>query len=136
MWTPPDDLDAACLSLCVALNQLPGIKTTGSCCGHGRQPYRIWLDFTETVRLFGPITLSRCLSGRYYNYAPDEQRLDPQWRLFLGDTEGPVCFVLEGKPMAEDSPTHEPAEKLAKNLTEHVKSNFKMARWAINQYQL
>jgi hypothetical protein len=30
-WQPPADLDPECRALCVALNQLPGIRTTGSC---------------------------------------------------------------------------------------------------------
>lgn len=103
MWTPPDDLDPACYNLCIALNALPGVVTTGSCCGHGRDAFRIFLKFEDRVQSLGAITLSRCLSGRYYNYAPGELRCDPQWRLYLGDTEGPVCFVLEGKTMAVDT---------------------------------
>lgn len=133
MWNPPADLDSACLNLCIALNALPGIKTTTSCCGHGREPFRVWLDFEDQVQSLGSITLSRCLSGRYYNYAPGELRLDPQWRLYLGDTEGPVGFILEGKPMAADTPSHEPAEKLALNLLEHVTSDFKLARRVISK---
>lgn len=136
MWTPPADIDPACYNLCIALNALPGVTTTNSCCGHGREPYRIYLKFEGHIQSVGAITLSRCLSGRYYNYAPGEQRLDPQWRLYLGDTEGPVCFVLEGKAMAVDGPRHEPAEKLAANLQEHIAEEFKMAYWAIREYQL
>jgi hypothetical protein len=34
-WKPPTDLDPECLALCVAMNKLPGIQTTNSCCGHG-----------------------------------------------------------------------------------------------------
>lgn len=37
-WIPPSDLDKECLELCVAMNKLPGIRTTNSCCGHGDQP--------------------------------------------------------------------------------------------------
>ena len=39
-WTPPPDLDQECLLLCIAMNKLPGIETTNSCCGHGDQPQR------------------------------------------------------------------------------------------------
>lgn len=34
-FTPPADMDAECVDLCVALNELPGIRTFESCCGHG-----------------------------------------------------------------------------------------------------
>jgi len=47
----------------------------------------------------GAVILSRCLSGRYYCYAKGELRADPVWRVYVGDTEGPVGFLLEGKPM-------------------------------------
>lgn len=42
--TLPADIDPECRELCEALNLLPGITTTSSCCGHGREPYRIWFD--------------------------------------------------------------------------------------------
>jgi hypothetical protein len=42
LWVPPSDLDKECLDLCVALNRLDGIRTTSSCCGHGKDPYMIW----------------------------------------------------------------------------------------------
>jgi hypothetical protein len=118
-WLPPDDLDLACVSLCVALNALPGVETVGSCCGHGRAPFRIWLKLASLDSL-GTITIARCLSGRYYNYAPGEKQTDPQWRLYLGDTDGPVGFVLEGKPMMSDTPQHDPAVKLARNLEQLI----------------
>jgi hypothetical protein len=45
-WQPPSDLDPECLALCVALNKMPGIQTTDSCCGHGKNPY--WIFFQPT----------------------------------------------------------------------------------------
>jgi hypothetical protein len=35
-------MDKECVDLCNALNQLPGIYTIESCCGHGERPYHIW----------------------------------------------------------------------------------------------
>lgn len=43
-WAAPADLDPECLALCQAINDhVPGVITTESCCGHGREPYRIWV---------------------------------------------------------------------------------------------
>jgi hypothetical protein len=43
-WTPPADLDPECLALCVAINDhIDGVVTTASCCGHGRDPFGIWI---------------------------------------------------------------------------------------------
>jgi hypothetical protein len=41
-WKAPAGLDPEVLSLCQALNALPGITTAESCSGHGREPVRIW----------------------------------------------------------------------------------------------
>lgn len=35
-------MDPECIPLCNELNVLPGIKTFESCCGHGKNPFRIW----------------------------------------------------------------------------------------------
>ena len=43
----PDDMDAECILICDALNALPGIKTSESCCGHGERPHRIF--FTSVL---------------------------------------------------------------------------------------
>jgi len=109
-----DKMDPACIDLCTALNELIGIETIGSCCGHGKSPYLIW--FNMDAGLIGATILSRCMSGRYCCYAEGELRADPIWRVYLGDTECLPLFVLEGKPMNDDEEIYAPAEKLAENI--------------------
>lgn len=41
-WKPPDDIDPEVVPLCTAMIALPGIVTTSSCCGHGKDSFRIW----------------------------------------------------------------------------------------------
>lgn len=112
--TFPPDMDPPCVNVCSALNELDGVETHESCSGHGSESFNVWL-YVDTTKS-GARVLSRCLSGRYYNYAPGELRADPQWRLWLGDTEGPPIFRLEGKSMGSSDGPHPPAEMLAKNL--------------------
>ena len=38
------EMDPECIELCKILNQIPGIKTRSSCCGHGESPYWILFD--------------------------------------------------------------------------------------------
>lgn len=38
----PTDMDVECIDICTALNELPGIETVESCCGHGKRPFRIF----------------------------------------------------------------------------------------------
>ncbi len=35
-------MDAEVIAFCDALNAIPGITTTESCCGHGRGPFKVW----------------------------------------------------------------------------------------------
>ena len=50
----PNDIDKECIDLCKKLNSLSNIKTTESCCGHLKEPYRIFFmcdDFWKKGRL-------------------------------------------------------------------------------------
>ncbi len=53
-WAPPTDLDPQCLDLCTAMNKLPGIRTTDSCCGHGKSPYRVFF-MPESLKVLPPL---------------------------------------------------------------------------------
>lgn len=39
-----DEIDEPIRELVFKLNELSGIETTCSCCGHGKQPCRIWFN--------------------------------------------------------------------------------------------
>jgi hypothetical protein len=43
----PPDMDDECVALCDALNTLPGVATTESCCGHGIHPFRVFFSCTS-----------------------------------------------------------------------------------------
>ena len=127
-WVPPADLDSECVKLCVALNKLPGIKTTGSCCGHYREPYRIWVMVTDYYAM-GLTALSRFLSRNYYTYGQEyfvldglDMRRDTYWKLVLchRDVHPQVIFLLEGPRGA-----FEEADRLAELIERHVSGNEK-----------
>ncbi len=126
-WTPPEDIDPECKNLCIALNALPGIETTESCCGHGEGPYHIWFRVTN-YRQRGFLMLSRLMSHNYYNFARE-------WQVTLhhSDTTGytrdggwmQICFLLEGPP-GEYSWDGQPeggfadAERMAEIIERHI----------------
>ena len=86
-WVPPADLDKECLSLCVALNKMPGIRTTESCCGHGQQPYRIFFQPDNLESLPELLYwLDKCHSGK------------PGWqvRVYTDCVGEQAFFVIEG----------------------------------------
>lgn len=50
-FVPPAGMDPECVELCVAMNGLPGVETHESCCGHGKQPYRIFFRVSRLTVL-------------------------------------------------------------------------------------
>lgn len=103
---PPSDLDLECYDLCLALNSYPGIRTSCSCCGHGKDPYRIWFSVDSLVNL--PAVLywfARCHSGH------------AGWRV-LAETDcamSPAHFLVEG-PVGDDG--YQQAKEIARLLVE------------------
>jgi hypothetical protein len=85
-------IDPECLALCVALNKIPGIRTTGSCSGHGEAPFRVWLSAQSIQSLYA---ITRCIDRRYGGPTTDKAFLG--WSCQATDTdspENPVVFVL------------------------------------------
>jgi hypothetical protein len=91
-------MDEEVRGLCDAMNCLPGIQTTGSCCGHGKAASNIW--FTVGPTLTGLFFLTRCVDARYWMYghlweinlsvadAWDGKTLPTMFRLHSGDVVG------------------------------------------------
>jgi hypothetical protein len=49
------EMDPECVALCDAINQIPGIETVESCCGHGEETFKVWF-IVENMAKF-PILL-------------------------------------------------------------------------------
>lgn len=83
----PEVGDTECQALVNALNTLPGIRTTESCCGHGEHPFWIWTEADDLDSL-RPIAyyLAVCHCG--FN----------GWRLVVTTdcAMAPVRFLVEG----------------------------------------
>jgi hypothetical protein len=100
-WTPPADLDPECAALCAAINDcVPGVVTRSSCCGHGSQPYRIWIQPSSLNALLPLLwKLDVCHSGirgwQVIVYT-DCSAQAPIFRI-----EGPVGAYAESGKLAE-----------------------------------
>jgi len=57
-------MDKECVKICNALNRLPSVRTTDSCCGHGKHNFCIWF-YASDIRVLN--ALGRLMS---HNYAP------------------------------------------------------------------
>lgn len=51
----PNKMDPECVKLCKAINKIPGLQTTESCCGHGKDKFMIWFEVKSLKKL--PILL-------------------------------------------------------------------------------
>jgi len=102
-------IDVECIKLCDAMNELSGIKTIESCCGHNKQPYRIWF-VADSLSVLPNLLyyFDGCHCGFY------------SWRIRVTTdcAKSPVHFCAEG-PMGEI------AYKQAEYIAELLKTNLK-----------
>jgi len=100
-------IDPEVITLCAAMNDAPGIRTVESCCGHGREPFRIYFD-AESLDALVPVAYAAdgCHSGCY------------GWQIVAITDCGmsPISFKLEGSKMWAAS--YREADKIAVTLRE------------------
>ena len=86
----PANMDPECITICNALNALPGIATHESCCGHGSEPHRIFFT-SETVDGLAPVL--RCSLSSAWS-------VEARW----ANGNDTVYFMLKGPIGAPDIP--------------------------------
>lgn len=107
---PPNEMDEECIALCNAINKIPGLRTTSSCCGHGKELFRIWFDVDNLKCL--PILLYYC----------DPCHVGFRWNCLVTTDCGmsPVSFRLESKSMGEQS--YGEAQRIANEVLDFLES--------------
>jgi hypothetical protein len=129
-------MDEDCLDLCNAMNALPGIETTESCCGHGGlgSPFRIWFKVKKDEQ-DGLFFLTRCVDRRYWKYGY-------LWKIELcvGDMfDGtlPISYILSSGPIVGED-AYMQAESLVENLNYHLnhKNFMKLYELDINKFDI
>lgn len=82
-------MDAECIDLCNALNEVDGITTTESCCGHYINAYHIWMYATSAYAIS---VLARAVDRRYLVS-------NQLWKIEVETVEtpesSPVMFILD-----------------------------------------
>jgi hypothetical protein len=116
------NMDRQCISLCNALNAIPGVSTYESCCGHNKHEFRIWFTTTNVNGLY---VIARVLDPRYYYF--------PTWSCRLDGSDmpeySPTFFLHSGSHKGRRA--YREAEKLAKCIY-HFLSNEKL----MDHYQI
>lgn len=108
-----ENIDEEVVDLCNALNSLQGVKTHGSCCGHGKHPFDITFKCTSQESLF---FIGRCMDARYWKHGHCwDLKVEITDRSF--DESLPVYFVIESK---ESEDAIEQAKSLIENMEYHL----------------
>jgi hypothetical protein len=108
-------MDKEVIDLCNAMNALPGIKTTDSCCGHSSSSFMVFFRVTSDKGLF---FLTRCVDRRYWKYGY-------LWKIELsvGDRyiDGilPITYLLTSSPIVGED-AYEQAKSLIGNMNHHL----------------
>lgn len=106
----PKSMDKECIALCDAINNVPGLHTVESCCGHGTRPFRVWfkVEFLDEL----PVLLYYC----------DPCHTGFVWRCLVQTdcAMSPVYFMLESEAIGEE------AYQQAKIIADHVNSSFEI----------
>lgn len=111
----PGDIDDECIELCVALNNIPGIRTDESCSGHGTEPYKIFISVTDLRGLF---FLARCVDRRYWRYG-HLWKFDISVADVYEDGILPTVFTLHSDKVVGDD-AYEHALDLIENINYHA----------------
>jgi hypothetical protein len=131
-------IDPECRNLVAALNALPGIRTTGSCCGHGKGPFSVEFQVDPDDTL-GLSIIARATCPRYNSYGENELMLYPLWRVQLyHDDVNLISYEVRSVEITPENEAHfkyhraegldpllfPPAEKLAHTLLEVLHSDY------------
>lgn len=110
-------MDKEIVDLCDAMNALPGIETTDSCCGHSSSPLEIFFKVTSEEGLF---FLTRCVDRRYWKYGYLWGiELSVGDRYESGIEPRPVAYHLHSGPIVGEE-AYEQAKDLVRNMNNHL----------------
>ena len=103
-------MDKECIKICDALNKIKGVETLESCCGHGKQPFSVWLKCNNSKQLF---PLIRQIS---HNYADNNWHCEAE----LTDMENrPVIFHLYSDKKGKEA--YAEADEIAERILDFLK---------------
>jgi hypothetical protein len=100
-------MDEECITLCDAMNSLPGIETLESCCGHGKNEYRIWFNAKNNKHLS---ILLDIINGCHY------------WNCFVNiDCDMKLFYKLQSRKIGDIA--YIEAHDIAENISNYLQSS-------------
>ena len=111
-----NEFDKECINLCKTLNEMDGLNTTESCCGHLKDRFMIFFKCDNFSTL---AKISRSVNRNYS---------DGKWELLVDDSDTDPCyfFWLRSKePFKTKEEMNKSVDGLIDNLIYWQKSEFK-----------
>lgn len=121
-------MDNECISLCDALNSIPGVQTFGSCCGHGMRIFGIWLTCETVLPLY---VIARATDRRYGGPAIPELFPFGEWVLEVQDSDTlqyAVTFYLHSPFMPNGNYDLGTLVKESKEIADNIEELIKMMK--------
>ena len=105
-------MDKACIALCDAINSIPGLRTFESCCGHGKQPMRIWLKAKMVQSLY---VLARSVN-RMYGGPVNNRTEFKEWFVIAQDKDSGMCVIFLLESSTKGRLAYRQANRIARNI--------------------
>jgi len=125
-------IDKECVELCDAINEIPFLMTTESCCGHGKDTFDIWL---VAKNLEGLYILARCIDRRYCGPVTETFDADKNmtsylpWKLLVEDSDMRMAPIFHLESSSKGELAYKQAKKIAKNIRYTLKHKACMKSW-------
>jgi hypothetical protein len=111
----PKSMEPECIPLCNALNSIPGIRTTESCCGHGNGPFMVFFYLADLRKVRYLSVIGRVFSRNY--------GVPPGWSCTLHNSDVPKTtpsfMICSGSVRGDQA--YRDSGYIASNIMGHLK---------------
>lgn len=115
-------MDPQCTTLCDAINRIPDVYTTDSCCGHGKRAFNIFFRIKD----------QRTISILLYYIDPCHMGFRWDCKVYTDCSIAPARYYIESKVYGEEA--YEQANKIAVEINNFMDNRFN--QWWNDYYGL
>ena len=117
------DIDPEVINLVGAINMVPGLRTTGSCSGHGGEPLVVFIECNHPKSLY-PVAVN--VDRRYSRHGHGPGPTTRGWQLLLVVSDvpqSPIRYMLTSWRECGQR-AYKEADMLAERIMDTLNSNF------------
>ena len=106
------EMDPECILLCDAINRIPGVDTTESCCGHDNGTFRVFFHIED----------QRTVSILLYYIDPCHMGFRWDCKVFTDCSMRPACYYIES--LAKGKEAYDQANEIAEKINNFMDNDF------------